>query len=92
VFIAISFSYSIHIESHPDSLLVLASSLFGGVGIEMDIDNVELGYKGGGVQSNGDGDGDSNGNGDGNCDVDGDGTAIATATAFIIIKIKMSRV
>jgi hypothetical protein len=90
VFIAISFSYSIHIESHPDSLLVLASSLFGGVGIEMDIDNVELGDIGGGVQSNGDG--DSNGNGDGNCDVDGDGTAIATATAFIIIKIKMSRV
>jgi hypothetical protein len=90
VFIAISFSYSIHIESHPDSLLVLASSLFGGVGIEMDIDNVELGDIGGGVQSNGDG--DSNGNGDGNCDVDGDSTAIATATAFIIIKIKMSRV
>jgi hypothetical protein len=71
VFIAILFSYSIHIKSHPDSLLVLASSLFGGIGIEMDIDNVELGDIGGGVRSNNDG--DSDGDGNGNCDGESDG-------------------
>jgi len=64
-------------------LSVLASSLFDGMGMEMDIDNVELGDIGGGVQSDGDGDGDgdcnndsdsnSNGNGNGSGDGDSDG-------------------
>jgi hypothetical protein len=58
-------------------LSVLASSLFDGIGMEMDIDNVELGDIGGGVQSdgngNGNGDGDSNSNSSGNDSGDGDG-------------------
>jgi hypothetical protein len=54
-------------------LSVLASSLFNGIGMEIDINNVELGDIGGGVQS--DGESNSNGNGDGNGNGNGNGSS-----------------